>query len=232
MKTLNNIIKAPNGEQKTNTRAFAICVLVVATLSVSACGRNKIVNTVDDSAEYKSAKALPPLQKPRSIDPKPVIASQPAVTESVVSTQTAATEDQKVVAAPVTSSESKPASSADSEIVIANNKAKLIINSDLDSAWGLLTNSLTNSELTVFSRNKTAGRIAIGCAEIGNDTQSSVKRAGGWSIFSRKKQRTSEYCALQTQERKGQTLVRVLDRTGEEVTAEYGRVILARVFNN
>ena len=42
----------------------SIALLLVCSFMVSACGGSKTVVTQDDSAEYRSAKTLPPLRKP------------------------------------------------------------------------------------------------------------------------------------------------------------------------
>lgn len=257
MKNVSDVITTSNVERKLNQRLLAAVLLLAAAVFLSGCGRNRVVSTEDDSADYKSARALPPLKKtiPKApevspevdsapLDPAPIAAQEtgseldvdpivePELAAQDVVVQDTVLQDSATEENDVEEVISESGTSSETSIAVIGNKAKLIIDRDLDSAWGLLTESLTNSEVTVFSRNKAAGRISIGCAEIGNEAEGAVRRAGGWSIFTRKKPRASEYCSLQTQEKRGQTLVKVLDRAGEEVSAEYGRPILERVINN
>ncbi len=234
-----------------------LTVMVVASL-LAACGGNRIIQTSDESAEYKSARALPPLKK--ATDPVEISPAQPTSTaaETVASTpdpqsstppvvvdipssvttaqdaQTAVVQETVAeVEAPVTepvSSSLPSAKGLDTSVVTQGDRAKLVIDAEFDQAWTGLTEALINSELTVFSRNKTAGRVSIGCAEIGNDNGVDVKRAGGWSIFNRRKAKAAEYCALQAISKKDTTVVSVLDRSGAEVSSDLGQLILNRIF--
>lgn len=264
-----------SGTQATLT-LLAKTVLFSTTLGLAACQSGKIVDTVDDSADYRSARALPPLKRADQVKPSV------SVTPEVSQTKATALEPESTLAAeqgdPVASVDSPPdvveresiviepnidsevsnvgrdddmpigakVSSAD-ELVAASSMSsgsilpslvsdddatKLEIQSDFEGAWLFLTGRLVESELTVFSRNKAAGRISIGCGDISDSEKVEVSRAGGWSIFNRRKAQASEYCALQTEESKGRTLVSVLNRSGQEVGAEYGRNILNKIINN
>lgn len=251
-------------------------MLVSTTLGLAACQSGKVVDTVDDSADYRSARALPPLKRADQVKPGVSVApevSQPKATalesESTLAAEQGApvvsvdtpsdgVERESIVIEPNIDNEamsvsrdddmpsSPQVSSADelggassmstgsmlSSLVSDDDATKLEIQSDFEGAWSFLTGRLVESELTVFSRNKAAGRISIGCGDISDSEKVEVSRAGGWSIFNRRKAQASEYCALQTEESKGRTLVSVLNRSGQEVGAEYGRNILNKIINN
>ncbi len=256
MKKLNDVVTASDANRKADFRVLTIGVMVITAIALSACNRGRVVSTQDDSADYKSAQALPPLKKPA---PKPIVVAgsadtsqsidlaEPLTVASVDEPFESDLDQQKQVDAEVLNSlvseEAETGAknidlttsaqiNTEAVIVVVGDEAKLSIERDADNAWAWLIDALANSDLTVFSRNKAAGRISIGCGEIGNSTANAVKRSGGWSIFNRKQQRISEYCALITQQKRGTTLVKVLDRAGNEVSAEYGRRILERVLNN
>ncbi len=215
-------------------------VLVLITLiSLSACQNNRVIETTDDSAEYRSAKALPPLKKPRAqVANNPVsppAQTRPANNPPVKPTVQAPAQTKRVeapVAATQPTQQIDPLSTVSSSLRDAGEYSRLMINADFDLAWQYLTNQLTKSEVTVFSRNKAAGRIAIGCGDIGNSTVVDVKREGGWSIFNRRKTEASEYCSLQMVGKRGESSVSVLDRAGREVVSELGQAVLSRISGN
>ncbi len=244
--------------QGTSTRFHkrVLCLLVVAMglSTLSACSRNRTVATVDDSAEYKNARALPPLKRPdqntQTVTSRPAEINPPVKVEPIAAADSVPTITEPVSpatdpsvdlpietsAGSVAVSETPVANTASAvntvvEASLANDAdgAKLIVNAGFDQAWAYLVNRLKGSEITVFSRNKTAGRIAIGCAEIGTGDEVEVTRAGGWSFFNRKKNRLSEYCSLQSVERRGATVVTVLDRAGEKAPPDSAKLILERV---
>lgn len=243
MKKLGDVVTFSNINHRANVRVLCVGLMVVTAVALSACGRGRVISTQDDSADYKSARALPPLKKPESepvVAARPVETSQPAVVTAVEKPQLIESQlensglEAETVADGNSIAESSALASSNSEAVISvtGDKAKLIINREVDEAWDWLIDNLSRSDLTVFSRNKTAGRISIGCGEIDGGAEGGVKRSGGWSIFTRKKQRISEYCALETQGKRGQTIVKMLDRAGDDVSAQYGRPVLERVLNN
>ncbi len=261
---------------------FFRALIVSLALGLTACQSGKKIDTVDDSADYRSARALPPLKKPdpRDTDVVEPVAQDVAVAAPESTTAESANEvsDQQqqpdsparesLVLSPAEMQNNDDASSTASKVdeaisvestseptlaaaidsslpkspgensleaanlTSSDDSTKLEIPADFDSAWAFLTKSLVESELTVFSRNKEAGRISIGCGEIAENGEVEVKRAGGWSIFNRRKAQASEYCSLQAEERKGQTVVSVLNRSGQEVGADYGRNVLNKILNN
>jgi len=107
--------------------------------------------------------------------------------------------------------------------------SRLQIEADFADAWEYLSRSLQSSDVTVFSRNKAAGRFAIGCSGIENEP--TVTKKGGWS-FLNKKQKPRDYCALQAASTRGATLVTVLNRENEEVAGDSANRIFARILNN
>lgn len=229
--------------------AFILLVTLIA-LSLSACGSGKKIVTSDDSADYKSARSLPPLKKP-----SPVVTSRnntnarPATDSSIVEEPSA-----EVAGKPLAEVAGKPsaevvektdalASGADTNTAEApfeqlsstvvdsdSGQAQLEVAADFDRAWDYLNASLQQSDLTVFSRNKEAGRFSIGCANIA--AAPTVVKSGRWSFFNRGKQQSLEYCALQAVEKRGTTVVSVLNQAGEEVSGEYSKKLFSRMLNN
>ncbi len=233
-----------------------LALVLGAAALLSACGAGKIVNTQDNSAEYKTAKSLPPLKKPTPVvvtqrAPVEVVEQQTETVEPVAEVSTAAEAAQSEVAlneapeevvenrgnavetADVAQSEQAVASAAavsSANIVDdGSGQARLKIDSGFDQAWAYLSDNLKKSDITVFSRNKAAGRFSIGCASIA--AAPTVTKKGRWSFFNRDRQPRLEYCALQAVERRGATLVSVLNRSGEEVTAEYSRDVFTRLLS-
>lgn len=240
-------------EQRITLSKLAIVLGAAALLS--ACGGGKIVNTQDDSAEYRTAKSLPPLKKPT-----PVVVAQRAPVE-VVEQQTEAAEPVDEVSTNVEvaqtevalneapevavklddvvetqeTNQNEPAVVSDATVSSANivddgsGQARLKIDAGFEQAWVYLSDNLKKSDLTVFSRNKAAGRFSIGCANIA--AAPTVTKKGRWSFFNRDRQPRLEYCALEAVERRGATLVSVLNRSGEEVTSEFSRDVFTRLLS-
>ncbi len=217
--------------QSTLIRSLSMVMVMSAVLALSACGGNKKISTKDNSTEYKSARALPPLKKPASdvvatnTIPAPVVqapvAQVPVAQPPVIQPQVAQTPAVQAPAEVV----------VDASVVESNpGQARLQLAADFDQAWNFLTANLKNSDITVFSRNKAAGRFSIGCANIA--AAPTVVQSGRWSFFNRDKQESQEYCALQAVERRGITSVSVLNRAGEEVSSEYSNAVFQRILKN
>ena len=197
--------------------AKAVCVVIVLS-NLSACSKRKVIVTTDDSVEYKSARSLPPLIKPtQRVNPsiestvsevEPVLDSEP-ITDSISEPGVSREAEAVVAAAPSDLESTSIQSDLNAVINTKSNSTRLSIESDWDGAWAYLTEKLKSSDLTVFSRNKTAGRIAIGCSEVGEEVVET--RAGRWSIFNRKKTQASEYCSLQMNKKGSEINVSVLD---------------------
>ncbi len=260
---------------RQNSLSKTVPFLLLASLMViGGCANKDIVVSKDNSADYKSARLLPPLIKPTE---EPLVASTPtdnvadngAASEliEIVETQpidvptqsdpiskpeviisqvsdpmeSNPVQETAVAVAPIEvdnssdgSSELAPAALDSTNIpelepgmLTDGDTVKLILNSEFDSAWSYLTSQLAGSEVTVFSRNKSAGRIAIGCAEIRDGAAPSNNSK--WSIFNRKAKRADEYCSLQAVERKGTTTVSVLNREGREVAGDDARLVLNKL---
>lgn len=235
-----------------------LAIVLGAAALLSACGGGKIVNTQDNSAEYRTARSLPPLKKPTSVvvtqrAPVEVVEQQAAPVEPVAEDSAGieppqidvaqneapqtepiaiddASQDEEVSqsAQAVTSAPANFNASA-SVIEDDSGQARLKIDTGFDQAWVYLSDSLKKSDLTVFSRNKAAGRFSIGCASIA--AAPTVTKKGRWSFFNRDRQPRLEYCALQAVEKRGTTLVSVLNRSGEEVTAQYSRDVFKRLLS-
>ncbi len=233
---------ALNARASNSTRSRAvrwvIFSLVTACL-LTGCNNKRIIQSVDDSAEYKSARALPPLIKPSgSPASKPVLDDEPEVPEDVVIAeseapvaveQTVAVAETDVVPEPEPQSKQRTLTAR--VVETRGGRSKLVIDASFAEAWAYLAANLQKSDVTIFSRNETAGRFAIGCADI-PEKAVRVQKRGGWSIFMRDKTEPSEYCGLQTVEEKGQTAVTVLNRAGVVVPAESSNKIFARILNN
>jgi len=65
--------------RRANRLLLGACMLGV--LSLSSCGGGKIIQTVDDSVNYESAKELPPLRKPSRANPSTVAEVEEPVVE-------------------------------------------------------------------------------------------------------------------------------------------------------
>jgi uncharacterized lipoprotein len=200
--------------------------LLMGLLSLVACGGRSTVVTHDDSAEYRDARSLPPLKKPNAPD---------AQTSEGLATQTSTTAP---VAAPVQSSAPTQTSGASQSSVISanvietnDNQVALQINGDVDAAWRYLRTNLKRSDITVHTRNKAAGRFAIGCAGIDSEEGVAVTKSGGWSIF-RRKQSETEHCSLQLVADNDVSVVRAYDRSGQLVSAQLARGLFNRLLNN
>ena len=209
---------------KQNTKFrhnISVLMVLLMVLSVSACGSVKKVITADDSAEYKSARALPPLKKPSRII---AIEEKLALQENVVALNIEPNE----IVVPV---EQSTAIGISAMVVTTNSdQSRLEIMASFDQAWDYLSKSLKKSDLTVFSRNKEAGRFSIGCAAI--TAAPTVVKSGRWSFFNRDKTQNLEYCGLEAIEKSGATVVSVLNRNGIEVSGEYSNKIFKRLLTN
>ena len=205
--------------------AKVVCVAVVLS-NISACSKRKVVVTSDDSVEYKSARSLPPLIKPTQ-GTSPSVASTESQVESVSNLEPVQSANVDKVVAPSGIDSASVQPSVKAVIRSKSNSTRLSIDSGWDAAWVYLTEKLKGSDLTVFSRNKSAGRIAIGCSDVGEGVIET--KAGGWSIFNRKKPQASEYCSLQMNKKGRGIHVSVLDRVGVEAGVEKARLVLEQL---
>ena len=179
--------------------------LIGALLFLNACSGNKVVVTTDDSADYQSARQLPPLNKK-------TIVEQDVLTEPAVSAQ-AATIKQNL----------------HMSIVDLPSKTRLQIDADINSAWNPLLVELKFAAITVHSRNTVAARIEIGCGDV--DEGREVVERGRWSIFN-DDGFIYEYCVLQLTGSNGGTVVSMHNRRGEEVSASAARSVFEKILNN
>lgn len=186
-------------------------LLLIFTASVLfACGGEKQVETEDDSADYRSAQALPPLIKNTSS--KPAGQPAPVIPQSPVPDQ--ATDNPLTV----------------SVVSDGERNSRLQINADFDRSWDMLSQRLKGSNITVHSRNRDAGRIAIGCAEL--DDEQPRDSSGGWSILSKKPKKGLEYCALQVLAKKRNTEVKMLNRNAQEVDKAAAEKVFSRLLRD
>jgi uncharacterized lipoprotein len=239
---ITKLIMTLNKRRTQFKRNAFIFLVTLITLSLSACGGGKKIVTTDDSADYKSARSLPPLKKPSLVVVSQNTTSARAATDSGIveepSAEVAGKPSAEVVektealaSAPDSNTAEAPFEQLSATVVDAGSgRAQLEVAAEFDRAWDYLNASLQQSDLTVFSRNKEAGRFSIGCANIA--AAPTVVKSGRWSFFNRDKQQSLEYCALQAVEKRGITVVSVLNQAGEEVSGEYSKKLFSRILNN
>ena len=226
-------------------RVSRVVIVLVLTLFLASCGSGGKVSTQDKSVEYQSARKLPPLKKPSPVvNSTPAEANEGAVEESPTSGEVAAAQSLVPSADPLIQ-ESNATTEANSAVAntstqkveaqitnLRNNIARLTVASEFDAAWDYLTTRLARSSVTVFSRNKAAGRFAIGCAAFRVPDEGSSSRSGGWAIFNRGSGKDEEYCALSVSTARGNTVVSALDREGEEVGKAGAVLVFNEILNN
>lgn len=204
-------------------------IAAVSASLISGCSGRKDVVTQDDSAEYRDAKTLPPLKKPsgnlaqRGASPEPQLATQTPQAQQAVGSNAINTEPSGAAAINLISA---------SVVEKKGDSAQLKIDADFDRAWVFMRNNLNNSDITVHSRNKAAGRVLIGCKSIDEAEEATADKKGGWSIFKRSSKEDLTHCALQLVASKKSTLVNVLNRSGEFVPAAAANAIFSRLLNN
>ncbi len=287
---MKNTIKSriANFGDRVITKRFVLSAFVVSLLSLGGCGGGKIIKTVDDSVDYRSAVELPPLKKtvsaPAQVEedlaqtetppilPEPVEEYQeeaeapvidavqtqeeladevlpeeaPVVaddiidesieqdieTDSVVVDEVEQALDEPVPALQQDTIEDEVAAISARVVEADSSASRLEINADFERAWVYLTDNLKRSDVTIFTRNKSAGRLAIGCAGIDDENSVTIEKRGRWSFFNKDKKERLEYCALEAVEKRGVTQVRVLNRSGQEVATESSTGIFDRILNN
>lgn len=116
---------------------------------------------------------------------------------------------------------------ASTVIVTGKGAARMEVNAEFDQAWAYLNDNLKTSDLTVFSRNKVARRFSIGCGGI-EAAPAAVKKSG-WSFLNREKHERLEYCVLELNQKRDQTHVSVLNRSGVEVLGAFSKPIFERI---
>jgi uncharacterized lipoprotein len=208
---------------------------VIAACLLTGCNNKRIIQTVDDSADYKSAKTLPPLIKPSGAPAnEPVLDDEPEMPADVV---VAAPEKAPELVVEQTPELQEPVAVPATRTLTARvtemrgGRSKLVIDAPFSEAWTYLAANLQKSDITIFTRNESAGLFSIGCADIPQESVR-VEKRGGWSIFTRDNKEPSEYCGLQTTQDKDQTVVTVLNRAGVVVPAASSNKIFARILNN
>lgn len=180
-------------------------LLITGACSLFACGGDKVVETQDESAEYRSARALPPLIK--DLEPATAESAAAAIPEPYV-----------------------PRQASDGSVTLSiiskgDKRLRLQVNAEFERAWTAISEKLKSSAITVHNRNRNAGRIAIGCGELSEPELAAT--SGGWSVFRKKPAKESEYCALQMLPGKRRTEVQVLNRNAQEV----GKAAAQQVFD-
>ena len=134
------------------------------------------------------------------------VAEEPAADEPIA--EETITEEPIAEAAQPAPVASSPSASISARVLEQdNNRSRLQIDAEFDQAWAYLTNNLQKSDVTIFARNKAAGRFSIGCAGLATEDVE-VRKEGGWSFFVRKPTEDLEYCALQVVAKRGTTMCR------------------------
>jgi len=206
-------------------RISTIGIVMVMALVLASCGSRGKISTKDNSADYKAARQLPPLKKPSRVlaSPAPARVSEVAVQESVPATDIVVAESVDIVSS---------SGEITAEITnLRNNIARLKIASEFDGAWDYLSARLARSSVTIFSRNKSAGRFAIGCSAF-DSVQDQKSSGGGWTIFKRNRPANNEYCALSLSSARGNTIVSAIDRDGDEVGKAGAEAVFQQILNN
>lgn len=220
-------------------RLATLAVLLIALMLAACGGSAKRETSKDGSADYRNAVSLPPLKKPsRVLQDGSDNTGAPVIPAEV--TQRAPSENA-VAAAPTSVSPSNSATNSQPQastrqVVSASivspeeGVARLQIEQSFDVAWSYLEQQLRTSGLTVFSRNKSAGRILIGCEALENAP--TVVRKGRWSFRRANKVEQLEHCALQTLSDDERTRVSLINRTGQEIGKQSAEQIFQRLLNN
>lgn len=223
--------------QNTNQLIISKLTLVMSVMltvsGLTACSTGKTIAVVDDSADYKSSQSLQPLKRPSQVKPKEValVGSEVQVTQAPEATindepkSTSETESQAL------ENQDQTNVVINSEIISGeNSESRLLIDAGFEQSWAYVNDSLKTSDLTVFSRNKSAGRFLIGCGDI--DSEVATVQKSGWSFFNRDKSEKLEYCVLEVTEKRSDSIVKFLNRSGIEVLGEYSMPIFERLLDN
>jgi len=228
------------------TQSTRLAVYGVLALVLTACGGRSTVVTQDDSAEYQSARSLPPLKKPNTRDQggpeaQTVVvadAASPPVEQPVPPSQSVIPVDVQENGQPPAKSDQTKFDA--STVVVgevvqqSNGEVVLSLNAGAEESWQYLRNLLSQSDITVHTRNKSAGRFAVGCDGVDvprlTDPTVDVERKGRWSIFKRNPESTV-YCGLQLVAKKTSSVVTLRDRSGQAVPADLARSFFARLLN-
>ncbi|RBP50961.1 outer membrane protein assembly factor BamC [Arenicella xantha] len=228
---------SPSVSTRSVVNPLTLLMSLVLLLSIAGCGSRGVIQTVDDSADYRSARSLPPLKKPAREQVLPSSNDDPSTTpEDVVliepEPQPAAVQAQPTLIKDTDSSVNDADQFIAARVVtVDDDQAVLEIDASFDRAWEYLAENLQRSDVTIFARNESAGRFSIGCGDIVDDNVT-VQKRGGWSFFTREKSENLEYCALQVVEKKGVSHVSVLNRSGAIVSANSSNRVFERILNN
>lgn len=237
--------RLPKSLALAKLRPFAL--LALCAFGLVACGGDKAVISKDRSVDYRTARSLPPLIKTLPAAETPVVAAtsvavtspmpsspeerdtaQPDLARSYAPTVIAT---ESLASAQIDATDAQPAAESaiavsSSIITTADNTARLLVAAPLNTAWSYVIAQARASDLSIFSRNVADARMFIGCKGI--PQAGSVKKAGRWTFFNRDKpDEAAQYCSLKLQEQGSQTLVSVLDTSGNEVDAAFGESILS-----
>lgn len=197
---------------------FLIPITFSLLLALTACGGNKVITTTDDSADYKTAKQLPPLNKsPQLENNSPELDSKSS--QLVNNSSESATTSIQV-------SERSNNQSITTSIVDVSDYKRLLIDAPTDEAWPYFLTQLRTSTVTIHSRNNEATRVEVGCGSIDDGAKKIEK--DGWLILDRENL-VYEYCVMQLTESRGVTSVSVRNRLDEEVSASEAITLLSKV---
>jgi uncharacterized lipoprotein len=238
---------------RATLRLVRSCVgLLVCSVFLAGCARDKAIVSEDNSIDYRSAVSLPPLIKTlpstTSVDnaaaSTSVAVSQaedqsaPGASAQEEADTTSRYESANVVAEPLAAElVSEPVSDQDevransiaaSIINTRDNTSRLQVEAPLNTAWTFVLAQARVAGMSIFSRNVADSRMFIGCANIPKTSTS--KKSGRWTFFNRdKKADAAQYCSLILRKDGARTQVSVLDTNGSEVDSEYAEPILARL---
>lgn len=176
-----------------------LAVLLLLSAFVSACSGAKVIQTVDDSADYKSATSLPPLNK--RLNGTKVKTKAEVVATDKEEAKSTPQPTQKFISSEL--------------ITVDENTTRLLVELPVDEALTYLADKLVASGVTVHHRNLQAGRISIGCGDI--ESSPSIKKKSRWVFSGRREIGRLDYCVLELNSDRRGTVVKVLDLNQEEV---------------
>lgn len=216
-----------------STTVYDPAVKAAAVTSVEDVSDKTVVEVEREEAAVLEQAYIPEITSPSEVIGSPELTESPELADSPELANSPDLAESPEVASVDAEQKSEEVVEATGGFEIINTdigETRMSIDAGFDQAWTSVNENLKTSDLTVFSRNKVAGRFAIGCGDIEAATKE-VKKSG-WSFFNREKPENLEYCALEVFERRDKSFVRVLNRSGVEVSDQYSRPIFERILSN
>lgn len=202
--------------------------LLFSVALLSACGTQSKIVTTDDSADYHSARSIPPLKKVNvdrnTTQTAPV--NQPET--PAVATVATNTPQPEAIVEPAPTAQPLNDQVAFRVVQLESGQVRMQLDANPNDAWAVIDKLLIPSDITVHSKNQVAGRFAIACEGI--EEEAPVVKKGGWSFFNRKTA-AQEYCSIKLIDVKGGTFASVFNKRGAEVSGTEADGIFTRLLN-